>query len=271
MVRSLPESTVDAWTAVSLAQQGAETIWLPTTNAGASTGGSHPGDVSAVSSDRLLVLENKGIESLHQIDFGKKHQRQSLQLANLQTFGQWLVCDPTWLGWVFYGVPMRSGPSNRIPWNGGHFRQFPKSQRMLCPHEARRLRGRTQGLSVIRAQAMMCNECHDVDTVNPPTQPLTLAHVGGLALAGRVGLPFDHLSSHATSFLDFVIDERSLISFEFLEFHAEGIDFSDQQPPTGLAGLAAVIQSVLDRIDDAATDDQSESDDRSTGLVFAAF
>lgn len=269
MARSLPENTVDAWTAVSLAQQGAQTIWLPTTNAGASTGGSHPGDVSAVTSARLLVLENKAIESFHQIDFGKKHYRQSLQLANLQTFGQWLVGDPNWLGWVFYGTPMRQGPSNRVPWNGGHFRQFPKSQRMLCPHAAHRFHGQRQDLSVIRSQAMMCNECHDVDTINPPTSPLTLAHVGGLALAGRVGLPFDRLSSSAVSFLESIIEERSFITFDYLEFYAEAYETNDQAPPVGLAGLAAVIQSALDRSDnDATVDDQSDLTDESTGLVF---
>ncbi len=74
MSRTLPESTVDAWVAISLASQGSDWVWLPTTNQGATSTGSHPGDVSSLSGKRLL-LENKGIEDNDKIDFGQRGRR----------------------------------------------------------------------------------------------------------------------------------------------------------------------------------------------------
>ena len=58
MARSLPESTVDAWTAIELARCRSPWIWLPTTTQRASWQGSHAGDVSAVLGGRLVIIEN---------------------------------------------------------------------------------------------------------------------------------------------------------------------------------------------------------------------
>lgn len=132
MARSLPENTVDAWTAIELARAGASWIWLPTNPQGASWTGSHPGDVSAVAGRRLLLIENKGIEAQTSIDFGDPRSNQRGFLLSVEEVGLSVLpasAPAPPLGWVFYGLPLRTGPVTGTDW-----RTFSDWHHLYCPH-----------------------------------------------------------------------------------------------------------------------------------------
>lgn len=129
MVRSLPENTVDAWTSIELARARSPWIWLPTTNQGSTIQGSHPGDVSAVLGGRLVIVENKGIEAEATVEFGGKWRGQRDYLRKVEEIGLSAVSDPPPLGWVFFGLPLRSGAVFGSDWQG-----FPAWHHMSCPH-----------------------------------------------------------------------------------------------------------------------------------------
>lgn len=143
MSRTLPESTVDAWTAIELARARSPWIWLPTTNQGASWTGSHPGDVSSLLGARLVIIENKGIEAGTDIDFGSKWQSQHAYLRAVEEVGNSIVSVAPVLGWVFFGLPLRRGATFGSDWSG-----FPQWHHLACPHKVHLLTvGRTASIS----------------------------------------------------------------------------------------------------------------------------
>lgn len=135
MSRSLPENTVDAWTAIQLAFDHAPWIWLPTTNQGATRTGSHPGDISAICGRRLVLIENKGIEAQASIDFGPKGLEQcdyliAVEEAGIASSGSQTAVPA--MGWVLYGLPLMRGATF-----GSNWQAFPAHQHLVCPHTVR--------------------------------------------------------------------------------------------------------------------------------------
>jgi hypothetical protein len=199
MARTLPENTVDAWTAVSLVAQGVSWLWLPTTRQGAATGGSHPGDQSALLSGRLVLIENKGIEESDTIDIGG-NSNQKPMLLKLQKFGRLLMAkNPTWRGWVFYGIPTQAGPNASRSWTGRDFKLFPSAHRLVCPCQVpASRRSKIHGLG-------FKDICNCVSTAALPPIPqccvcsscvgsggaLTLDRLADFAHHGQVGLPMN--------------------------------------------------------------------------------
>lgn len=198
MVRTLSEQTVDAWTAIELARQGSRWIWLPTTNAGATSSGTHPGDVSTTISGRLVLIENKGIEAYRSIDLGPDYIAQRQLLTDLQDWGARVVLgsgagghDRPWYGWVFYGLP-----SGRR-WRGDQYSLFGAWQRLVCPHRlsstGRNVVALRRGVRAFRPCVHACPLCFrpaSCSCVDIGTD-LTLDRLSGLAALGLVGLPLD--------------------------------------------------------------------------------
>lgn len=208
MGRSLPEATVDAWTAIALAEARARYIWLPTPHQGATFGGSHPGDVSSVLGARLVILENKGIENHRAIDFGSDWQAQFLYLRWVEEAGINALQDTAKTpvhGWVFYGLPALTKPVD-----GSDFKNFPKSHLLVCPHELDGLlvsRSRPLPDFVRLLRAPVRRDLHPV--IGPPTSlpvdRLRLAVLGSAIAAGSAGLPVPSEQDSAAAFLTEIV------------------------------------------------------------------
>ncbi len=193
-MRSLPENTVDAWTAIELARQGAVWIWLPTTNQGATRHGEHPGDVSAWLRRRLIVIENKGIEGNRSIAFGsdgaaQRQWLQSVEEKGLRELDHLGLARPP-LGWVLYGLPLWAGPVDGTGWT-----VFPAYHYLACPHDLDHWAiGKTACvLPKLCARVRGTEQTNHIDAsypAAPRVRPaLALEHLCREARAGNVGLP----------------------------------------------------------------------------------
>jgi hypothetical protein len=200
VARSLPENTVDAWTAMHLSACGASWIWLPTTNQGATYGGSHPGDIGALLGRRLVIIENKAIEAQREIDFGQNgaSQREMLELVEDAGLERIPVEDYPPLGWVFFGLPFTTGAVDGFSW-----RSFPTWHRLTCPH-ALEIAGVGSKLRLDELPPVIVTHCPccGVRAAEPPEHtslPLDwLAHsctvgLAGLPLASEEGQLYDQL------------------------------------------------------------------------------
>ncbi len=201
MARSLPESTVDAWSAISLAAQGVQWLWLPTTVKGGAVKGDHPGDVSTISEGRLILIENKGIENSDSIDYGR-NKHQSALLKDLQALGHKIMNNtPDWRGWVFYGLPTEKGPGTTSPWAGTDFLDFPQRHRLVCPCQVNL---RHHSLAVVARLPKSCDCISSAAKPQPHEKPLpwpfwrrsqaldlTLSKVKRFASQGWIGLPIN--------------------------------------------------------------------------------
>lgn len=193
-MRSLPENTVDAWTAIHLAATGAQWIWLPTTNQGASTGGSHPGDVSMIANRRLVIFENKAVEDGREIPFGSNAQQRQM-LRAVEDVGLSLVSSPSdrpCLGWVFYGLPLTRPGS---PPNGLDWPRFPWFQHLMCPHHLDSIGVPATGNSAISKLEThwhrAIDHCEQARRPPFPYWPLLLGNYRPLLDMGLIGLPID--------------------------------------------------------------------------------
>lgn len=192
-MRTLPENTVDAWTAIHLATTGAEWIWLPTNRMGGTAAGTHPGDVSAVAGRRLIIIENKAIEDGTKIPFGRKAEQREM-LRAVEDSGLTLLAnrsDRPCLGWVFYGLPLAS--STVLP-TGLDWPSFPWFHHLVCPHslDSHGIK-KTGAVSIEHLKSLRpwrYDHCAESVTC-PPWNPPLLGTYRALMDNGLIGLPID--------------------------------------------------------------------------------
>lgn len=226
MARSLPENTVDAWTSIELARCGAPWIWLPTTNQGASTGGTHPGDVSSLLGRRLILIENKGIEAEKSIAFGHSSSRQRNYLTAIEDLGLSLLgpSGRPWLGWVFYGLPLREGAVYGADW-----RSFPDWQHLVCPHTLDQWGVGTSSatIGVLRSNLVSGATCHCSISCSPGCMssiPFTLGSLAYLAGIGLAGLPLAHDESSLFGQVRDLVDGARAASLEIADVNVQSQD-----------------------------------------------
>lgn len=195
-MRTLPENTVDAWTAVHLAWSGAHWIWLPTPRQGKTREGSHPGDISFLAGRRLVLIENKGIEDDRRIDFGSQAD-QLTWLKEVEETGLRMVSgqrDFPCLGWVFYGLPM---PNSGFKPTGLDWPAFPCWHRLVCPHAVTDagLRGNSKrvmsNLSFNRHEHCTGQHHQTPCIANSSPHPMHLGDHRPLINRNLIGLPID--------------------------------------------------------------------------------
>ena len=254
MARSLPENTVDAWTAIELARNGARWIWLPTTNQGAARTGSHPGDVSTVLGRRILIIENKGVEARVAIQFGSSGYQQRQFLKRVEDAGLAAAQSnigpsnlPT-LGWVFYGLPLIAGGVDGTDWS-----QFPSWHFLVCPHDLDHAGlGVTSANLTSVASAVFKPACidHRLPVLAPfprLCRPLRLDWLAGAVHRGLAGLPLAGSSSEARSQLRELISAvRGAAESDIQPSDISGDNFSDFEGETVfdlLRNLAAAAAS----------------------------
>lgn len=189
LAQSLPENTVDAWTAIELAKHHARWIWLPTTNQGGTVAGSHPGDVSTLLGRRLVIIENKGVKDNASIAFGGNGHLQRSFLLEVEEAGlrPLPAADVPQIGWVFFGLPLPPGPTTGQDW-----RSFPSWHHLMCPHTLNKRRvGQTSAtMKKIQKKLTIAAHPHRPVLKGDPAAPLLLNWLHLACDAGLAGLPF---------------------------------------------------------------------------------
>jgi hypothetical protein len=239
-MRTLPENTVDAWTAIHLANIGSNWIWLPTNRSQSSKRGSHPGDVSVGSTGRIVIIENKGIEEGDTIDFGGNAlQRDFMRVAEESGLALLAEFNRPPLGWIFYGLP---SPPAGVHVDARSWPSFPWWARLVCPHDAERGSLPARGQFKIKRldQAMRCCIDHRhsaTETCFHGFQSLVLGQLRWLLDGGFVGLPIDPRDP-----IGFI---RRLAEGAHISLRETDIQGTDRSPPDEDGGFSDWLDYAL--------------------------
>jgi len=210
----LPENTVDAWTAIHLAQTGTQWIWLPTANQQSPRTGSSPWDLEARRGSRLLIIESKGVIGRDSITFGR-NARQRRFLSSLEEAGLQLVNpkERPRHGWVLYGLPFAPYTSliDGTSWSG-----FPLWHHLACPHDLELWgipeTGQRSARNITREMTQLTDHTTDPYSAAIPNgtdAPMTLAWYGHLMDQGLIGLPIPSNNSTVSFLTDLIGTARS--------------------------------------------------------------